>query len=769
MEKKIFDDIREARDFIKMHQNVHGMEIHGMTNWVYPFINDTWAGQIEYDRSLMVGSNIDIETDSSDGFPNIEEADKAIVSITIKIGDIFYVFGMRPYQPSRNDVHFTFCKDERDLLLKFLSLWQEESPDYITGWNIEFFDIPYIINRVTRVLGEEHAKRFSPWGILQEKTLEWHGKKIVTRVPLGVNVLDYMAMYKKFTAKTLESHRLDDIALIETGEQKLDYSDYETLHALYEGDYQKFIDYNIHDVALVDKIDEATGFIDLAMEIAYDAKVLMVDSLGSVKLWDVIIHNYLMDKGIVVPPEKRASKDSKIAGAFVKEPHVGMHDWIMTFDITSLYPSLIRALNISPETYVGKIDDVGVDECIAGDLGEIHENLVQKNRTVAANGCMYRRDEEGFMPAVTTRGFDRRIAYRKQSGVYFTQGDKVLGKKYDNKQKAEKVKINSLYGVFTNVGFRYFDVDYGESITYTGQVVIKRIQNRINEYLNNILKTNDYDFVVASDTDSALLRLGLLVEKTGYTDKTEILDFLDGIGKNAIGKIIEDEINRISDYFNFFQRVLKMKREIIADKGIWIAKKNYILHVMDDEGTRLENPKMKITGISAVRSTTPNKSRVAIKEAIKLIMTTDNETLLKYIEDFKNGWDDLSIDDIATPTGVKGLDEYNDSVSIYTKGTPIHVKASLLYNDFLKKKKLDKKYPAIYNSDKIKYCYLKMPNPIKNAVIGWPGSLPKELELEKYVDRDEQFHKGFLGAIQKITDPIGWKVERKATLDDFFS
>jgi len=792
VDKMDFETPVAARDFIKRYNNVEGMEIYGFTNFVYPFINDYYPGEIDYDPKLVSKVNIDIEVAADEGFPDIQTADKEITAITMKKNDMYIVLGCGDFSTEKLDdsirdkVKYINCRDESELLLKFLDVWRSKwfSPDIVTGWNIEFFDIPYIVNRIKRVLGETMAKKLSPWELLEERTVTIAGRDNQVYVPVGISLLDYMQMYRKFTFVMQESYRLDHIANIELGERKLDYSEYESLFDLYKKNYQLFIEYNIKDVDLVDRLDDKLKLIEQVFAIAYDAKVNYQDTFTSVRMWDVIIHNYLINQRIVVPQLKVSEKERQIIGAYVKDPQVGMHKWVVSFDLNSLYPHLIMQYNISPETYVGHISSIngddGVQKIIDGYLKDpaIRNQLVSQNVTCAASGCMFDKDYQGFLPKLMEKMYNDRVVYKKlmleakqaYEIDHSYENEKAISRNH-NMQLAKKIQLNSAYGALSNAYFRWFDNKLAESITLSGQLSIKWMERAMNQYLNKIFKTKDVDYVLACDTDSMYITLDKLVHQVGLEGHPvpEIVQFLDKVCEEKLEPFIEERYGELSEYVNAFAQKMKMKREAIADKAIWTAKKRYIMNVWNNEGVSYSEPKLKIMGIEAVRSSTPAACRDSIKKCINVIMNKDEDATIEFIKSFREKFQKLPFEDVAFPRGCKSLEDYSDRNSIYKKATPIHVRGALLYNHTLKQKKLDQRFPLIQEGDKIKFCYMRLPNPIRENVFACPGNLPRQLGLDQYIDYDMQFEKSFVDPISTILDAIGWRVEKQATLEDFFA
>lgn len=792
VDKLEFDSMSECNQFVKRYRDVSGFNFYGLTQFQYTFINDEYREDIVFDKSLVSVLTIDIEVSTEGGFPNIDLADRMVTAITLRVDNDTAVLGYKDYTPSKGVTYYK-CADEEELLQRFLDIWSKMNPDIVTGWNIEFFDIPYMVNRLKRILGEKAAQRLSPWGILEERKLVTRGKEHTVFTPVGVTVLDYLQLYTKFSYKMQESYRLDHIAHVELGERKLDYSEYSGLAELYEKDHQLFIDYNVKDVDLVHALDAKMKFIEQVMAIAYSGKVNYLDTFTSVRMWDIIIHNYLMEQRIVVPQNRFREKEEQITGAYVKDPIIGMHDWVASFDVNSLYPKLIEQYNISPETLQGKTDKTfTVDDALNGYYDKIRGELVSRNLSIAANGALFDRDRQGFLPKLMAKLYDERSAFKDkmveakktlelvENGSYTEPGvtKAELKKKYvalvaqyNNNQMARKIILNSGYGALSNAGFRYYDDTLAEAITISGQLSIRWIENTLNRYMNKLLKTDKVDYIVAVDTDSNYLKLGDLINqiftKEEQKDTQKVISFMDRICKEKIEIIIDKAFDDLAVYANAYANKMKMKRENLADKAIWVAKKRYIMNVWDSEGVRYGEPKLKMMGIEAVKTSTPAACRDMIKQTLNLVMRTDEETVMQHIDKFRNEFRKLPFEDVAFPRGCKESSKWVDAVTIYKKATPIHVKGVLLYNHYIKAAKLNNKYPLVTDGEKIKYSYLKLPNPIKDSVISSPGGLPPELGLERFIDYDLQFEKSFLDPMKSILDKIGWKTDNQPTLEDF--
>jgi len=771
--------VRDCREFFKKYEDVNGFTIHGNERYIYQYISDKYPqNEIKFDISKIKLYTIDIETTAEYGFPDVNDPQEELLAITVQEASTkkIITWGVKPYHSTRKNFEYRYCSSEYELCLSFIQWWMDDTPEVITGWNLQLFDIPYIAGRLNRVLGEKMMKRLSPWGLVTQNETYIKGRKFTTYDIGGVTQLDYLDLYKKFTYTNQESYRLDHIALVELGQQKLDHSEFDTFKDFYSGNWKKFIDYNIVDVELVDRLEDKMKLIELAITMAYDAKVNYVDVFYQVRMWDTIIFNYLKKRNIVIPQKEDSQKDAKYAGAYVKEPIPGKYDWVVSFDLNSLYPHLIMQYNISPETLLEeRHPTVNVDKI----LNEQITFEMYKNNAVCANGAMYRKDVRGFLPELMDKIYKDRTVYKKKMLAAKQEYEKTPTEKLkkeiarcNNIQMARKIQLNSAYGAIGNQYFRYYKLANAEAITLSGQVSIRWIENKMNAYLNNILSTEEVDYVIASDTDSIYLNLGPLVDKflaSKSGDKTTVVGLLDKICQEKLEPFIESSYQELADYVSAYEQKMFMKRENIAERGIWTAKKRYILNVWDSEGVRYADPKLKIMGLEAVKSSTPAPCRTMIKEAINIIMNGTEDDVIKYIEDSRTKFRQMSPEEVAFPRSVSDVDKYRSSASIYEKGTPIHVRGALLYNHYVKQNKLDTKYSFIQNGEKIRFLYLTKPNPIHENVISFIQDFPHELNISKYVDYNLQFEKSFVDPLKAILDSIGWSVEKTISLESFFS
>jgi len=759
--------MKESRQAMKEY----GGNVFGFDQFQYSFISDNYRGMVDYDLDKIKIGYIDIETSSEHGFPDVKNATEEVLAISYRCGETFRVYGCQGYEPSEG-VLFVPCTTEEHLLLEFVNDWSMNYPDIITGWNSRFFDIPYLVNRIVKILGQKMANKLSPWGWYKENEITLFGNRKQQIFDLvGISSIDYMDAYKKFTYVNQESYSLNHIAYTELGEKKLDYSEYSSLHELYKTNFQKFVDYNVHDVVLLERLEEKMKLLEMIISLAYMAKCNFNDVFSPVKMWDCIIYNHLKDQQIVVPPKKHETKLEAYEGAYVKDPQIGRHKWVASFDLNSLYPHLIMQYNISPETLVGMHPESGLVEPLLN--REVDTAfLKEKNLTMTPNGSLYTRKKQGFLPALMEKMYTDRVKYKDLMIKEQKKGKAADTNKlaqYHNMQINLKIALNSAYGALGNQWFRFYDVRNAEAVSVAGQLSIRWAERAVNQYLNKILETENDDYVLASDTDSLYVTLDSLVQRVGLTDTNKIIEFMDKVCEGKIQDVIDGCYGEMAEYVNAFEQKMVMKREVLAEVAIWTGKKHYILNVHNSEGVQYDEPKLKIMGIEAVKSSTPEPCRNALKEAFKIMMNGTEEDVINYIETFKTKFKTLPTEEVSFPRSVKGLAKYHDAASIYQKSTPIHVKGSLIYNKMLQNKRLTRKYPKIQEGEKIKFAYLKEPNPTGDTVIAMLNALPDEFELKPYIDYEKQFSKSFLDPIIGILNVIGWEHERKTNIMGFFT
>jgi len=778
-----YDNMADAQKSIRQSNSTANSALHGMSNFLTQFITDEFPDEIKFNRGQINVTSIDIEVQSDEGFPKPDEAKFEVISIAMKNNqeDKYYVYGLNDYDVDKsimqdNEVVYRKCKDEYHLLMCFVERWALNYPDVVTGWNVKFFDMTYLVNRITKVCGEKVARRLSPWNYNHPRKTRIMNNEHHWWDIYGVSILDYLDLFKKFgySYGQQESYKLDHIAHTVLGERKLSYEEHSNLYTLYKEDYQKFIDYNIKDVELIERLEDKMGLITLTMVVAYKAGVNYADSLGTVGVWDSILYRDLSSRFIAVPPNLD-SKKGDYPGGYVKAPQVGLHNWVCSFDLNSLYPNIICQYNMSPETIVRKEPGVNIDSIVAG-----HIKNDDPSTGMAANGLRFKNDKLGTIPRIIEDLYNERVVVKKdmlnskQQIENADKNDKQVIYEWEkkitiaeNKQMAIKILMNSLYGAMGNQWFRYFNQDVAEAITTSGQATIRWAEKALNSYMNNILSTKDVDYIIAIDTDSVYVNMDPLVQAVNPKNP---VSFLDTVCNDKLEPVLEQAYHNLFDTLGGISEKMVMKREAIADRGIWTAKKRYILNVHNNEGVQYAKPKLKIMGLEAVKSSTPAACRQALKDIFKVIISGSEKNTQDAIAAFKKHFFTLPAHDVAFPRGVSELDKWvaDDPNLVYTKATPIHVRGALVYNDAIRNRGLEKKHTMIQSGEKVKFTYMRMPNPLKENVISFPEYLPQEFKADSFIDYDKQFKKTFLSPIEPILTAIGWSIEEEVTLEDFF-
>lgn len=809
--KKVFKSNWEQWQWIKQ-QLQYGDQLYGMNKPVYTFINDQYIAPktLETSYAAIRTAYIDIEVyNKGMTIPDTVETGAAEVTAISLLGswdNRVYVWGTKDYIPESDDITYFQFDDDMELLLHFVRFWKESDIDVVSGWNIVGFDIPFLINRLNLLFGEAKATALSPWGINRTKKQVFFGKETFLPVPAGISVVDYMDLYKKFTYSSQESYKLDWIANIELGIGKIDTSDYDSLYDLYDRNPQLHFEYNVRDTRLLPQLDNKLGFFNQLFSVAYDVGVNHEDAMTSVLLWDVITHNYLMNEyGIVVPHRDTIDEDGdRIEGGYVKDATPGRYKWVTSVDLDSLYPHLIMQYNMGPETLVKtKKVPVTVEDMLydRGRDPKIQDFIKKHNLSLAPTGYMFKNDARSFFANLMFDKYEGRKKIKKKMLAHEARvseidtlinnnastAELINEKQYlksqiillNNLQMALKIQLNSAYGAMANKAFRWFDTRVAESITKAGQLAIRWVAKYFNEYLNNKFGTKDVDYIVAMDTDSMYFTVAALaepMEKRGLSVK-EIALALDEIHTNEFDDVIEEIFVNLAEYTNSYEQKMRMKREMIADTVIWTGKKRYLLNIVIGESGLLAEPKLKVKGLSAVSSTTPAPIKKKLMECYKVMIAGDEKALHSIVSNFREDFRSFDFETIACPKGVNGVLKYDalkgdysketrylSSSDIFESKTPPHVRGAIVYNRIIKQHGLDKDLQYIYDGDKIRYVYLKMPNPTFDKVISTPSVLPPQLGLEQYIDYDKQFEVLFYDPIKRITDAIGWTPEETLSL-----
>jgi len=808
-----FDDIKSAKSFID--SLAHSNKIYGMNKFNYQYIADEFPEtEIQYDFTQLRIYYFDIETRSQNGMPSVEATEDAITCVTVK--DVKYnalhvwtikgsgggpSFDPHNLQYIKNKISSEIihheCVSEADLLRSLMDWFEENPADILSGWNTKYFDIPYLYRRICKVIGPKIAKKISPWNITFEKVDESMFfntiRKEIHYDLYGVNALDYKELYQKYVTSGSESYALDFIAEKHLGYKKLEYEG--SLDNLFLTDYQKYVEYNILDTDIVHELDKRLNFMALIVEISYAGKVATYnDSLGTVAYWEYLIYNHLRSQNIQIEVKfynYDSNKNKQYAGGYVKLPQTGMHEYVVSFDLTSLYPSIIRQVNIGPETLVEDIPEdlqtflstVTVDNIVNKQIDT--SILKQYNLSLSGNGKLYKRDKKSFLSELMEIFFNKRQAYKKlmleASKEYERTHDENFKKLeiiYNIKQMAFKILINAAYGAIGNASFQYFSVNNAEAVTLTGQAVIQSIEKKVNSYLNSLLKIDPNtpeDFVIASDTDSLYIRFSSLVNKIftkeeQKTDSKKVIDFLDKVAQDKLAPIIDAHFDDLFHYLNGVQNHMVMKREIISDKAVWTGKKRYYMNVWDKEGTRFTEPELKVLGIEVVKSSTPKVCREALRQCLIITLRQSENDLVGFISKFRKTFNSLPAKDVAFPRSCNELYKWqtNDAKG-FAPRTPIHVRGVIEYNKLIDKLNLSGSYEKIKQGNKIKFLYLAVPNITYGNIISFADNiLPAEFNIERHIDYNTQFEKSFIDPLKTITDLISWKMEKTNDLSSCF-
>ena len=769
-----FDDVYEAKDFIKQYDGLNDFHIYGSTDWVGQYIYDAFPNEIHSDLNRINVLFMDIEVDSKGGFASINSAENEVISVTLCSKGKYYVLGLVDFKvPEGKSVQYHKCNSERELLAIFLQVWEKADPDVVTGWNTNGYDLPYLINRISRVFGEEECKKLSPWRKMPvlKDAIGKAGRKIVKPYIDGIACLDYFDLYTngKFVQSQREEYTLDYISRYELGSEKTDYSQYGSLAKFYEQNPQLFIEYNIHDVELVVALDAKLKFLELVYSMAYDAKVNYQDTLGSVAIWENIIRNHQLSKGIIIPLKKDVGeKNAQIVGAYVKNPNPGMYHWVVSFDASSLYPSLIRQLNISPETLQGikysvdmaNLDGLGWDKALS--LAK------EKNWTIASNGVAFDKTKSGCFPELMHAYYQKKndaskLQIELEKELQLKPNDKELEAKIRNlksKVFATKILLNSMFGATSNPYFQFYDDRIAEAITTSGQTLIQTAAKRVNAQFCKIMK-NNRDYIIASDTDSIIVDCSALIEiaKQNGGSVEEITKFLDKLCQVKLNPLLDEIMDEIVSKTNAREKVVLMVREAICDTVVWVAAKNYMMRIWNNKGVTYTKPKYKIMGLEAVRSSTPTACRKALKHAIELILDENQQGILDHIDQFRKEFESSEYPDISKNISVRF-------------GSPVvtqQIRAATVYNNALKERNLQSLYSLITHGSKIRLLQLKKPNPLGSDIIGFPeGRLPKEFGIDAYIDKDGMFEKTFMTPLEKMVKAGGMSIKQEDSLTAFF-
>lgn len=790
---KTFDSMSDAKDFMEQYKDVHGMEIYGSSNFVTQYIQENYPSDIEFDMSLINILAFDIEVDVAEKFPDMEICDNEITSISIKSSksDTYHLLALKDYDKTKTisgvepeNISFMKFDTEAQLLKRFVEIWENISPDIVTGWNVEYYDIYYVIMRIINIFGEDKAKKLSPWGLKpRKKTKKFFNREQSTFDIPGVSVIDYMDAFKKFGYKygTQETYKLDHIANVVLGEKKIDYSEYGTLTELYRQNPQLYLDYSLKDTVIIQKLEDVSALLSLVLTVAYSGGVNYSDAFGTVGIWETILYRRLLSDN-KLPPVKsgQGGELGDLVGGYVKERDVGVQGWIVSFDLDSLYPHLMMQYNMSPETYMPDTrENVTIDMVMNGE----YKNENSEEYSVCANGVCFDNRKLGVIPGIIFEMYARRkklkqemLALEQQEENEKDPKEKTRLKKQivqlHNAQMAIKISMNSLYGATANRYFLYYIKDMAEAITTSGQLSVLYGAKSINEYMNKALKTRDIDYVSYIDTDSCYVDMSSIIRSVfgnGDIDVQKAEKVLSKISIEKIQPALKDGYETLAGYMGSYRNAMSMKLEKITTRTIFLGKKRYLMNVLSQEGVVYESPKISMTGVEAIRSSTPEKCRTAMKELFHIVLNGTEEQAQEYVKNFKTKFYNMGPSEIGKTSGTDDIEKFMDGSGSYKKGCPIHVRGAILFNKAVKDFGVERKYRPIISGDKVKFLYLKLPNKIHENIISFPDdTLPSEFDLNKYIDYDTQFEKVFLKPMRTIFESMSWSEEKVDTLEDFF-
>ena len=748
----------------------------------------------------------DIEVSTEGGFPTVDEADKEITAIALydAATEQYTAFILDKEQRlqdyKKDNVEVRGFQDEDSLLMHFLTKWEEIQPTIATGWNIDEFDTPYVFNRIKRVLGDREAKRLSPIKICYKN--DWSGKIVVA----GISFIDYMVLYKKWNIKQEPSYALGAIGKKVVGMEKITY--HGSLDDLYKSDLNKYIEYNLNDVKIIVALEKKLQFIEQARAICHKGHVPYDCFTMSSRFIEGAILMYLRRKGQVAknkPVDGREEYENQMEqgeegfeGAYVKDPIPGRYDWVFDLDLTSMYPNIIISLNISPETKIAKAENWDIDKYVRGDLETIQvgsatytknqftELLKTSNYSIASNGVMYNKSYQGVIPEILVKWFDERKDLRKLAKKHADAKEWEKYEFYDQRQKVQKVLLNSIYGVLGLPIFRFYDKDNASAVTLTGQDIIKTANKAINQYYKKTLNdTENKDYVIYVDTDSCFASaLPIIKHKMPDIDLNDEKQMTEAILTvcSEAQKHVNDTFNVMADrMFNVQNHRFDAKQEVIAKTSFWLAKKRYAQFIINKAG--IECDEMEVKGIDVVRTSFPIRFRKFMQKFLDdMLRKLPKDQIDASILEFKDKMSTYPVIEIAKNTSVKfksqdGDNDYNPKTRHpfqFMDGTPAQAKAALAYNDLLKTWKLDKDVPEIFHGQKIKWVYLKQNQyGIEGIAMKADGTDPDRIMefIEQYVDRNAMYEQELRGKLLDFYNVLNWSYpnETDVKLEEFFS
>jgi len=779
LHKKLFKNSIERKKFTDNSTNKRFFHNLGPEQQFLVDIFKDQNNNPEFSKFELKTFFLDIELDmsSAKGFPSPEKAREPINLITVydTLTKSTHTWGLeKSYTSTIPDCIYHRCKDEEDLILQFVDFWKTDYPDIMSGWNSAGFDLPYIINRVMNLFGEEFVQQLSPVRkIRSRKVYNANGKEQVLWSIGGISCIDYMEIYKTFSVGERESYSLNYISEMELGEGKIAFNA-ASLGELAANDWKTFVDYNIQDVHLLVKLEEKLKYLQIVRLLAYKGCTNLEAALGKIAIVTGAVAIQAYKQGFIIPTFGVNSDRESYEGGYVKDPERGLQTGVVSFDVNSLYPNTIITLNISPETKIGKIvtGDFETSEEITIRLvnGKLHTTkvegfkkfLVQEKMSISKAGVLYSQKSKGVIPNLIDEIYKERVDIQKQLHALEVSGlkdNKTQSKitYFDTLQYTLKILLNSIYGTFANKHSSLMDIDNAMSITMTGQNVAKAGSSIIDDYIKEKYNIEGKSLTVYQDTDSVYITIQPLLTKLNI----ELLQ-KDGDINEKVHEIVNDLDLRVNqkilewaktDLYSIDPR-FAFKREVIADVGLFLQKKRYILRVLNNKGIKVN--KFKFVGVELVRSTTPKKVKKFIEKITKTALLTrsvkdSNEVYRTSYDEFTH----LSPDDIALRTSINNLEKYAEGASLYKfkDATPSHVKGAIAYNELIKQLKLSDKLEAIQTGQKVKKLYCTK-NKYGLDAISYIAAYPEEFELK--VDWDRMFAKLVTQPIERLYEAIGW-------------
>lgn len=758
-------------------------------------IDNFWNNNesVEFSQHPLKIQFLDIETYSVNEFPDVEKANHTINIITIydTLHKKFYTWGIKPYHSVSSDHKFFYCKTEKEMLQKFIEFIKNDYPDVLLGWNSVLFDLPYLINRIKVLFDEETVGQLSPMGKVFSRYLKGQfGRDTVRWYVDGVSCLDYLDIYKRFCLVLRENYKLDNIAKIELGESKIDYGG-TNLSGLADTDWNKFVDYNVQDVRLLVKLEEKLQYFQLLRMLSYTGLTTMEAAMGSMSVIIGACAIRARHRNQKIPTFVRGEDDgSQNEGAYVSEPKRGFQKYVVSFDANSLYPSVMVTLNLSPETKMGVIEEQTKESVSIRDVNgrtvkltmQNFSKLVQHEKlSLSKAKVLFTQKHRGIIPEMVDIYYKLRVQVRKEHNKVKRQLAQLDKKdptyqhvkdelsRLNIKQHTFKIFINTVYGALGNKIFPLGDDDLARSITLTGQAVIKQGNKILTEYIKNKTHLDDTELeqdtpVIYNDTDSSYITLEKLVSRGA-------VPFLNN--KNKISQEFYDEVQNIETHLNTeikkwceqnlnsIDSRITFKREAIGDVGLFLQKKRYVLHVLDEEGIPCD--KFKYTGVEIARTTMPAPIKPLAKKIVETMLTTQNQQKTnEAVDEAYNTFKKLSVNEISFVTGLKGYEKYASKCDGFktVKSMPLHVKAAYIHNILLKTFNIDKKYEKIASGDKIRYFYVKQPNRYGINAIAYKYYYPDEFAAIFEPDLDMMFEKILFSAVERFYEAVNWNLKK---------